>query len=129
MTQETSDPLLKVYYNSACPVCKAGIDFQRARMEKEDTVAAVQWIDVADTPGVLAPLGLDIDDVRRSLHVARGNDIHIGADAFIALAKTTRGQGWLARVFGNRFILPLSRFVYNRFADMLLWWNRKRQRW
>lgn len=124
-----SDAVLKVYYNSACPVCKAGIEDQRARMEKRDIRGNAEWIDIACNAHGLDPLGLDVDTVRRSLHVHDGAQMHVGADAFIALAHATPGQAWIAELFGNKYMLPLSRFGYDRFADVLYWWNKKRGHW
>lgn len=31
----------------------------------------------------------------------------------------TPGRGWLAALFGNRVVLPATRFFYDRFADVL----------
>lgn len=124
-----SNPNLKVYYNSACPVCKAGIESQRGTMAKRDIRSGVEWIDIACNAQIVDALGLNIDQVRHSLHVARGSAMLVGADAFVALARETPGQRWLSSVFGNPVMLPLSRFVYNRFADLLYWWNIRRGRW
>lgn len=124
-----SSPDLKVYYNSACPVCKAGIEGQRETMAKRDIRSGVEWIDIACNAQIVDALGLNIDQVRHSLHVARADTMLVGADAFVALARATPGQKWLASMFGNPLILPLSRVVYNRFADLLYWWNMRRGRW
>ncbi|MGH8588498.1 MAG: DUF393 domain-containing protein, partial [Gammaproteobacteria bacterium] len=35
----------KVYYNSACPVCNAGIKDQRRRMEACG-IEGIEWVDV-----------------------------------------------------------------------------------
>ncbi|MGD1957181.1 MAG: thiol-disulfide oxidoreductase DCC family protein [Sphingomonadales bacterium] len=120
---------LKVYYNSACPVCKAGIERERGHFEQSSARDDVEWIDIASDPDALAPLGLDIDDVRHSLHVAQGGKLHVGADAFIALADKAPGQGWLARLFGLPVLRPLAQIAYNRFADLLFWWNKRKGRW
>lgn len=120
---------LKVYYNSACPVCKAGIESQRGTMETRDIRSGVDWIDIACNAQIVDELGLNITRVRHSLHVARGGAMLVGADAFVALARETPGQKRLASLFGNPLMLPLSRFFYNRFADLLYWWNMRRGRW
>lgn len=122
-------PPLTVYYNSACPICRAGIESQRSVMSKRDIRGSAEWIDIARNAGVLEAYELDQETVRHSLHVHDGTHMLVGADAFIALAKATPGQRWLAAIFGNMATLPLSRFTYNRFADALYWWNKKRGRW
>ncbi|TGV62465.1 thiol-disulfide oxidoreductase, partial [Mesorhizobium sp. M00.F.Ca.ET.149.01.1.1] len=35
----------------------------------------------------------------------------------------------LASLFGNVIALPLTRFAYDRFADLLYAWNRRKRRW
>jgi hypothetical protein len=49
----------KVYYNSACPVCKAGIESQRGKMEACG-LAEVEWIDVHNNPEAVAEVGADL---------------------------------------------------------------------
>lgn len=39
------------------------------------------------------------------------------------------GIDWLAALFGDRVALPVTRFVYDRFADLLFAWNRESGRW
>nr|GAJ31100.1 hypothetical protein BDOA9_0102740 [Bradyrhizobium sp. DOA9] len=53
----------------------------------------------------------------------------VGADVAIALWRLTQGEGWLAAPSGNRVALPVTRFVYDRFADLLFAWNRWSGRW
>ncbi|TIN50122.1 MAG: DUF393 domain-containing protein, partial [Mesorhizobium sp.] len=53
----------------------------------------------------------------------------VGADVAIAVWQATPGEGWLAMVFGNPFVLPVTRFAYDRFADLLYAWNRRKGRW
>lgn len=87
--------MLTVYYNSACPVCKAGIEDQRTRMTRRDVRGNVEWVDIACNADVLAPLGLEVEAVRHSLHVVEDGRmrarLHVGADAFLALARASAG--------------------------------------
>lgn len=53
----------KVYYNSACPVCRAGIKDQRLRMEKCG-ITSVEWVDVHHYPDAA-------EDVKSSLELVR----------------------------------------------------------
>jgi predicted DCC family thiol-disulfide oxidoreductase YuxK len=43
--------------------------------------------------------------------------------------RLTPGERFLAGLFGNRLALPLTRLVYDRFADLLYAWNRRKGRW
>ena len=68
--------------------------------------------------------------MRERLHVREADgSLATGADAFIALARVTRGQGWLARLASMPLLKPLSHLAYNAFAAGLYRWNRRRGRW
>ena len=71
---------LEVYYNSACPVCRAGIGNQRERMARLESDAA--WKDIAADNNLVCEIGAELDNVRHSLHVRdEAGNIFIGADA------------------------------------------------
>ena len=71
---------MRVYYNSRCPVCDAGI-------------------------------------------------VHVGADAFAALWRATPGQRWLGRLIAFPIVRGAAHALYDRFADRLYAWNRRKGRW
>ena len=128
MPEAATPELPKVYYNSLCPVCRAGIEAQRQRMAAAG--AAAEFCDINEHPEALTEIGASMEAVRERLHVreADGN-LAIGADAFIALARATRGQGWLARLASLPLLKPLSHLAYDAFAAWLYRWNRRRGRW
>lgn len=122
--ETSAQAVTTVYYNSACPVCEAGICYQRAQMQG----SAVAWVDVATEPALARELGLDTEFLRERLHVrdAAGR-LHVGASAFTLLWSQTRGQrwlAWLARPFGW-----LTGPLYNVAAHALYRWNRRRGNW
>jgi predicted DCC family thiol-disulfide oxidoreductase YuxK len=121
---------LRVYYNSRCPVCDAGIRSQRRRMQAAGAGTAAEWRDINDEPDALRFCGAGIDDVRRKLYVldADGN-VHIGAAAFTALWRTTPGQRWLARLLSLPPLAAFARWSYDGFAALLYAWNRRQGRW
>ena len=81
-------------------------------------------------PNALAHFGASLDDIRRRLHATdEAGRLIVGADVAIALWLMTPGEGWLAALSGNRVALPVTRFVYDRFADLLFAWNRWCGRW
>jgi predicted DCC family thiol-disulfide oxidoreductase YuxK len=87
---------VRVYYNSACPVCNAGVTDQRRRME--GCSADVEWIDIHANPHRVEDIGASQEFVRKRLHVVDENGaVHIGSDAFHALWKRTPGQQHFAR--------------------------------
>jgi predicted DCC family thiol-disulfide oxidoreductase YuxK len=47
----------------------------------------------------------------------------------IAIWRVTPSEGWLASLFGNLVMRPVTRFAYDRFADMLFAWNKWKGHW
>jgi predicted DCC family thiol-disulfide oxidoreductase YuxK len=122
---------LEVYYNSACPVCDAGIKDSRKRV----AVDAVAWKDIATDKGLVdsnlvCEIGAELDKVRHSLHVRdEMGAVFVGADAVARLMLETPGQKWLGRLLMTPALRPIARWLYDRFADRLYAWNRKHGRW
>jgi predicted DCC family thiol-disulfide oxidoreductase YuxK len=123
-------PHLTVWYNTKCPVCNGGIDWQRNKLVAAVRAGEIAFKDINVEPTALATYGATLDDVRRRLHAtdAQGRLI-VGADVAIAIWRATPGEGWIARLLGNPVMLPLTRFFYDRFADLLFAWNKRRGRW
>ncbi|MET3518404.1 thiol-disulfide oxidoreductase DCC family protein [Mesorhizobium abyssinicae] len=125
-----SKPLLTVWYNTRCPVCDAGITRQKRRLVEAVKAGRIEFRDINLEPAVLAGYGASLEDIRRRLHAtdAEGR-LLVGADVAIAVWRRTPGEGWLAALFGNPVLLPLTRLAYDRFADLLYAWNRRNGRW
>ena len=118
----------KVYYNSACPVCDAGIKLQQRKLEGCN--AQVDWIDVHSDNTAVGEIGADLEFVRERLHVVDDSGaIRVGSEAFSALWKLTPNQGWLARLSTLAIIRTVFRWAYNGFAAFLYRWNRRNRRW
>jgi len=121
---------LTVWYNTRCPVCDAGINRQRNRLLDAVRSGAVVFHDINLEPDALAAHGATVDDIRRRLHATDGDgQLIVAADVAIAVWRVTPGERWLATLFGNPLALPLTRFVYDRFADLLFAWNRRKGHW
>jgi predicted DCC family thiol-disulfide oxidoreductase YuxK len=121
---------LTVWHNTRCPVCNGGIDWQRNRLLAAVRAGAVEFRDINEQPDALARYGATLDDIRRRLHATdEAGRLIVGADVAVALWRITPGQGWLAALFGNRVTLPITRFFYDRFADWLFAWNKRKGRW
>jgi predicted DCC family thiol-disulfide oxidoreductase YuxK len=123
-------PHLTVWYNTLCPVCNGGIDWQRSKLLAAVRAGDIAFKDINAEPAALATFGATLDDVRRRLHAtdAQGRLI-VGADVAIAIWRMTPGERWIATLLGNPVMLPATRFVYDRFADVLFAWNKRRGRW
>jgi predicted DCC family thiol-disulfide oxidoreductase YuxK len=119
----------KVYYNSACPVCDAGIKDQRRRMEACG-VKDVEWIDVHTHPDAVSELDAPLEKVRERLHVKTSTgQIDVGADAFLDLWAQTPGQQRLANLLRLPILKQFTRIAYNIFARLLYRWNRAMRHW
>jgi predicted DCC family thiol-disulfide oxidoreductase YuxK len=124
------NPDLIIWYNTRCPICDAGIDWQRNRLLAAVRAGTVEFKDINEQPDALSRHGAGVDDIRRRLHATdETGRLIVGADVAIALWKLTPGQGWLATLFGNPVTLPFTRFFYDRFADLLFAWNKRHGRW
>ena len=123
-------PALTVWYNTRCPVCDGGITRQKRRLIEAIKAGRIAFRDINLEPAVLAGHGASLEDIRRRLHAtdAEGR-LLVGADVALAVWRVTPGEGWLAALFGNPVALPLTRFAYDRFADLLYAWNRRNGRW
>lgn len=123
-------PLLTVWYNTRCPVCDGGITRQKRRLIEAIKAGRIAFRDINLEPAALAGHGASLEDIRRRLHAtdAQGR-LLVGADVAVAVWRVTPGESWLATLFGNPVALPLTRFTYDRFADLLYAWNRRNGRW
>ncbi|HUB64070.1 MAG TPA: DCC1-like thiol-disulfide oxidoreductase family protein [Methylocella sp.] len=123
-------PALTVWYNTKCPVCDAGINRQRNKLDSAVQPAGIEFRDINIEPQVLAAYGINVDDVRRRLHaVDESGALLVGADVAVAVWRRTPGEGWLAAILGAPGIIRVTRFGYDRFADLLWLWNKRNSRW
>jgi predicted DCC family thiol-disulfide oxidoreductase YuxK len=115
-----------VYYNSACPVCRSGIDAQKGLMDSCD----IAWIDVHQSPESAANLGIDLATIRERLHVVdEQGRLNVGADALSALWLKTPSLHWLGVFARWPLVRQASRLAYNIFARLLYRWNLWLKHW
>jgi predicted DCC family thiol-disulfide oxidoreductase YuxK len=120
---------IEVYYNSACPVCNAGIKGQMRR-RLDSCPVEIRWIDIHSHPEALRKICAPQEFVRERLHVRdEKGEVWIGADAFRALWARTPGQGLLAEATGLPVVHRIANWSYDVFAALLYAWNRARRRW
>lgn len=121
---------LTVWYNTKCPVCNAGIDWQRSRLVRAARSGLIEFRDVNLEPDALLRFGAGLEDVRRRLHAvdAEGR-LHVGADCAIAIWLVTPGHAWLGRLLSLPVINRIAGIGYDGFADLLYAWNRRRGYW
>ena len=117
---------LTVWYNTKCPVCNAGIEWQHRRLVR----AAIEFRDINLEPAALSRFGAEVEDVRRRLHAVDGEGrLLVGADCAIAIWLRTPGDVWLGQVLSLPVIHRVTRLGYDRFADLLYAWNRWEEHW
>lgn len=125
MKQKRDEKLL-VYFNSACPVCNAGINAQKSKT----TECNVSWNDIHTNKVYAQEADPDINVVRKYLHVIDySGQKHIGIDAFIQLWKYSPHEQWKAKLFALPIINSVAKTCYFVFANILFFWNRLMRNW
>ena len=123
-------PKLTVWYNTKCPVCNAGIEWQRSRLVRAARTGAIEFLDIGLAPDALSGFGVGVEDVRRRLHAVDADGrLYVGADCAIAIWLRTPGEAWLGWLLGLPVIHQVARLGYDRFADLLYAWNRWKGHW
>jgi predicted DCC family thiol-disulfide oxidoreductase YuxK len=78
---------LVVWYNTRCPVCNAGIDWQRNKLLAAVRAGHISFKDINEQPDALASYGVSLDDIRRRLHATdESGGLIVGADVAVASA-------------------------------------------
>ena len=121
---------LTVWYNTKCPVCNTGIEWQRSRLVRGARSGVIDFRDINLEPAALARFGAGVEDVRRRPHAVDATGrLYVGADCAIAVWQATPGHVWLGRLLGLPLIRQIAGFGYDRFADLLYAWNRRKGHW
>lgn len=113
---------IEVYYNGACPVCKAGVDYQTKRMLDCNVI----WNDIHRDPTKSNGLNSNIEFIRERLHLLDNQgQLKIGIDAFITLWAASPKEHWKATLFSLPLAHGIARMGYNAFAKILYNINRR----
>lgn len=121
-------PRIRVYYNSACPVCRAGIGLQQKKLAR--CGAAIAWKDVHTDLDARGEIDADLESVRERLHVVdEHGQMKVGVEAFEVLWRQSPRQRWKAVLLRLPLLKALSVRSYNAFARALYRWNRKKRHW
>ncbi|QBQ55599.1 thiol-disulfide oxidoreductase DCC family protein [Nitrosococcus wardiae] len=117
---------IKVYYNSACPVCNAGIKNQKAKMAH----CRIEWKDVHTQSGIHNEISPDLEFVRKRLHaINEKGEIKVGVEAFEVIWRHSPNERWKAKLVSFPIIKQISIFLYNAFAWFLYKWNLRKHHW
>ncbi|MBL1404655.1 MAG: DUF393 domain-containing protein [Rhizobiales bacterium] len=126
--------MLIVYYNTKCPVCDAGINYQQNKLIALVKSGKVEFRDINLEPDALAKFDVGLEDIRKKLYALDDNaNLLVGADVALALWAITPSKfDWQKRVSamtGNFVMLPVTRLFYNGFAILLYRWNKYKKHW
>lgn len=117
---------IKVYYNSACPVCKAGIEHQK---DKESS-CEIQWNDVHQHNNLVFELNSELEFVRERLHVVDEiGKLQVGFAAFLTIWKNSPTEKWKYHLLSLPVIKQFGTLFYNLFATVLYKWNKTKKHW
>ncbi|MEE9334302.1 MAG: DUF393 domain-containing protein [Granulosicoccaceae bacterium] len=119
------DPI-RVFYNSACPVCNAGIKSQRGKTSDSVVVYEDVYLNNQLAEQLNAPLAL----VRERLHVVdEHQQVQLGLDAFITIWRHSPKERWKAKLFSLPGIYAVAVVGYKLFARGLYRWNQSKNHW
>ena len=109
MTQ--SEPALTVYYDGACPLCRAEIGHYRA----QEGAGAICFLDASTQTSDL-PIDLTREQALARFHVRLSDGrIASGAQGFVEIWKTLPRWRWAARLAGLPGMPPLLEVAYRLF--------------
>jgi predicted DCC family thiol-disulfide oxidoreductase YuxK len=124
--ENSNEKTVKVYYNSACPICNAGINRQKNKMPN----CQIDWKDVHTQPSIYKDVSSNLELVRERLHaIDRQGEIRVGVDAFAVIWKDSPRERWKAVLVSLPGLKQISNLIYNIFAWFLYKWNRWKGRW
>jgi predicted DCC family thiol-disulfide oxidoreductase YuxK len=104
---------LVVFYDGACPLCKREI----AHYQRMHGANRVEWVDITRDSARLSAHGLSFEQAMARFHVLQSDGTwHTGAYGFVALWKHLRALRWLAVGLQRLRLLPLTDWLYTRFA-------------
>jgi predicted DCC family thiol-disulfide oxidoreductase YuxK len=108
-----------VYYDGACPVCRAEITHYQARAAD----APIDWVDVS-APGAL-PEGLTREAALARFHVRDANGALLsGAAAFASLWREVPGWRWAGRIAAFALVTFMLDLGYRAFLKVRPLWRR-----
>ena len=103
---------LTVWYNTKCPVCNAGIDWQHHRLVRAARAGTIDFRDINLEPDALSGFGVGVNDIRRRLHAVDGeNRLYAGIDCAIRSGferPVTSGSGGWSGCRGRSSTKPLK---------------------
>ncbi|MFX0544299.1 thiol-disulfide oxidoreductase DCC family protein [Roseovarius sp. S1116L3] len=105
---------LTVYYDGACPLCRAELSHYTAR----DKAGRLALVDVSK-PEVRLPDDLSPEDAKARFHVrTQEGRLVSGAAAFAQVWRQVPGWGWAVRIASVPGVLPVLELGYRGFLKL-----------
>jgi predicted DCC family thiol-disulfide oxidoreductase YuxK len=135
MTESASAPRAEsgaiiVCYNSACPVCRAGMERYQRIAAASARPLPLGWRDINVAPELFRRHGISFDMAMRRLYAFDGERMLRGIDVIVAIWRRLPGwRRWLGAVAGFRLVRPLAWFAYEALVSYPIYrWSRARWR-
>ena len=121
-TRDGTSPLLTVFFDGACPLCRREIGFYR-RLSGADRI---EWIDISVGDAESVAPGLCRSDALKRFHV-RGADgrLHSGARGFAELWAALPAFRWLGAIARLPLLNPVLEVIYRGFLRVRPWLQRR----
>jgi predicted DCC family thiol-disulfide oxidoreductase YuxK len=120
-----------VCYNSACPVCRAGMERYQRLAAASARPLPLGWRDINLAPELFRRHGIDFDMAMRRLYAFDGEGRMLrGIDVIIAIWRALPGwRRWLGALAGFPPVRPLAWFAYEVLVSYPIYrWSRARWR-
>jgi predicted DCC family thiol-disulfide oxidoreductase YuxK len=115
----------RTFYNANCPVCSAGVAHIRRLTGGDGDL----WVDITTRPDALTNYGVDVEAVKKRLHVIdRQGALQVGIPAFAALWDETPRYRLPASIVRLPVVRQGAAALYELLALVLYAWNKRRER-
>tara|TARA_B100001063_G_scaffold151470_1_gene141341 strand:+ start:86 stop:433 length:348 start_codon:yes stop_codon:yes gene_type:complete len=111
---------MKVYFNNSCKICKAEID-----LYKKEKIQEIDWVDISDNKLAEKETFKNKKELLRRLHVKKGDEVIVGAKAFLTLWERIPKYKFLYNFFKLPIIFTLFSVGYEIIAFFLYLKNKK----
>jgi len=85
---------MKVYYNKSCNICRAEIN-----LYKKQNIQEIEWVDVTNNITAEKDTSKNSEALLRRLHVKEGDQVFVGAKAFLLVWKKIPKYNFLYTFF------------------------------
>ena len=90
---------MKVYYNKSCSICRAEIN-----LYKKQNIQEIEWIDITNNIIAEKDTSKNSEALLRRLHVKEGDQVFVGAKAFLLVWKKIPKYNFLYTFFKLNYL-------------------------